>query len=105
VLFGVAGIVNLGSLPQSISLMATVALTLLVLTRFGLFAMVVAIVFSYWSILPLTTDPGSWFFPSSVITMLLFAGLAVYGFVVAAGDQLVFKDPLASPSPAAVPPG
>jgi serine/threonine-protein kinase len=105
VLFAVALLVNLGPLPQTVSAAATVALTLLVLTRLGLFAMVVAIVYSYWGILPLTTDPGSWFFPSSVITMLLFAGLAVYGFVLAAGDQLVFKDPLASPSPAAVPPG
>ena len=93
------------SLVGAITQVAVVALTVLILTRFGLFAMVVAIIFSYWDLIPLTTDPSSWYLPSSVITMLLFGGLAVYGFVIAAGDQLVFKDPLASPSAAAARPG
>jgi hypothetical protein len=107
VLFGgiIAQALTSPSLVGGISQVAVVALMVLILTRFGLFAMVVAIIFSYWELIPLTTDPSSWFLPSSVISMLLFGGLAVYGFVIAAGDQLVFKDPLAAPSPAPAPPG
>ena len=71
-----------------------VSLVILVLTRLGLLAFLVAINFSYWSRIALTTDPGSWHFASSVVTMLLLAALAVYGFIVSLGGQALFKDPV-----------
>ena len=54
----------------------------------------VAVGFSEWDQLPLILDPTSWYFPYSVVTMLLFAAVAVYGFVTAVGGQLKFKDPV-----------
>ena len=69
-----------------------VILSIFVLTRLGLFAMMVTIAFSSWNLFPLITDPASWYFPYSAITMALFAAVAVYGFVVALGNRLTFKD-------------
>ena len=67
-------------------------LVLFVLTRFGLFAMLVMINFSYWNSLVLTTNPSSWIFPGSVMTMAMFAAIAAYGFWISLGEQKVFKD-------------
>jgi hypothetical protein len=64
------------------------------LTRFGLLAFLVGVAFSYWEMIPLTLDTTSWFFPASVLTMLIFAGIAIYGFVVSIGGQALFKDPV-----------
>jgi len=66
-------------------------LATVILTRLGLFALMVTIAFSSWSA-PLTLDPASWYFPYSLMSMLLFAALAVYGFVIALGNRLTFKD-------------
>jgi hypothetical protein len=63
-----------------------------ILTRLGLFAMMVTIAFSSWAGQPLTLDPASWYFPYSLLSMVLFAGIAVYGFIIALGDRLTFKD-------------
>jgi hypothetical protein len=73
---------------------ATFGIGLFVLTRWGLFAMLTVVVFSSWSNFPLTLDTSSWYFPWSVITMLIFAGVATYGFVISLGGQSLFKDPL-----------
>jgi hypothetical protein len=70
------------------------AIGLYVLTRWGLFAMLATVVFSSWSDFPLTVNTSSWYFPWSVATMAIFAGLAVYGFVVSLGGQPLFADPL-----------
>lgn len=67
-------------------------LAAVILTRLGLFAMMVTIAFSSWEVVPLTIDPASWFFPYSLMSMLLFGALAVYGFVIALGNRLTFKD-------------
>jgi predicted Ser/Thr protein kinase len=69
-------------------------LLLVVLTRLGLFALCVAIIFSYWDTFGLTTSADSWFFPESALTMLAFAALAVYGFWVSLGGQKIFSDGL-----------
>jgi hypothetical protein len=71
-----------------------VVLMLLLLTRFGLLAFLVAILFSSWSHIPLTTNSSSWIFPGSAWTMAFFAALAIYGFVVSLGGQKVFKNPI-----------
>jgi hypothetical protein len=67
-------------------------LATVILTRLGLFALMVTIAFSSWDLVPLTVDPASWYFPYSLMSMLLFAALAVYGFVIALGNRLTFKD-------------
>jgi serine/threonine-protein kinase len=79
---------------QSARLLGVVVLMLVVLTRLGLFALLVAILFSSWDGLGPTIDPSSWFFPQSVVTIAIFAALAIFGFWVSLGDQKVFKDSL-----------
>jgi len=74
------------------SIVLIIMLGTTILTRLGLFAMMVTIAFSSWGTLPLTTDPGSWYFSYSLMSMLLFAGIASYGFIIALGDRLTFKD-------------
>jgi len=69
-----------------------VMLVLLVLTRFGLFAMLVMINFSYWNSVVLTTSPSSWMFPGSVLMIAMFAIIATYGAWISLGDQKVFTD-------------
>jgi hypothetical protein len=39
----------------------------------------------------LTTDPSSWFFPTSVVTMLFLTAIVMYAFVVSLGGQRVFN--------------
>jgi hypothetical protein len=82
-------------LPNAIVAVTLLAVSLVVLTRLGLLAMLVVVLFSDWPNIPLTTDPSSWFFPSSAVTMLVFAAVGVYGFVVSLGGQRLIKDPLA----------
>jgi serine/threonine-protein kinase len=62
------------SLPDTIVYVTLFALSLIVLTRLGLLALLVVVLFSSWPSIPLTTDPSSWFFSSSVVTMLAFCG-------------------------------
>jgi serine/threonine-protein kinase len=62
-----------------------------VLTRLGLLAMCVLFVVSDWSVFNLTTDTSSWYFPTSVVTMLFFTAIVVYAFVVSLGGQRVFS--------------
>ena len=70
----------------------TLVLVTVILTRLGLFALMVTIAFLSWDVVPLTVDPASWYFPYSLMSMLLFAALAVYGCVIALGNRLSFKD-------------
>ena len=84
----------IGAPPQFlIRFVALIGLGLFILTRWGLFAMLTAVVFSSWGSFPLTLDTSSWYFSWSVATMLVFAGVAVYGFVVSLGGQALFKEP------------
>jgi hypothetical protein len=84
----------IGAPPQFlIRFVALIGLGLFILTRWGLFAMLTAVVFSSWVSFPLTLDTSSWYFPWSVATMLVFASVAVYGFVVSLGGQALFKEP------------
>jgi hypothetical protein len=75
-----------------VTYLAFTVLILFVLTRFGLFAMLVGINFSYWYSWVLTTNPSSWFFPGSVMTIAMFMAVAIYGFWISLGEQKVFKD-------------
>jgi len=89
-----AGILVNGELLTRLSVVLMAAIALVVLTRFGLFAFVATIAFSSFNALPLTTDPGSWYFAKSVLTMLFFAAIAVYAFALTVGPGLTFKDPV-----------
>jgi serine/threonine-protein kinase len=82
------------SLPDTIVLATLIALSLIVITRLGLLAMLVVVLFSDWPNIPLTMDPSSWFFPSSVVTMVVFAAVGVYGFVISLGGQRLLKEDL-----------
>jgi serine/threonine-protein kinase len=81
-------------LQDTIVFVTLLVLSLIVLTRLGLLAMLVVVLFGDWPNIPLTTDPSSWFFASSVVTMVVFAAVGVYGFVVSLGGQRLFKDQL-----------
>ena len=81
-----------GSWTHAVEILPAVTLMLILLTRFGLLALLVAMAFSSWSQLPLTADPSSWIFPGSAWTMAFFAAVAIYGFVVSLGGQKLFKN-------------
>jgi serine/threonine-protein kinase len=81
-------------LPDTVVFVTLLVLSLIVLTRLGLLAMLVVVLFSDWPNIPLTMNPSSWFFPSSVATMVAFAAVGVYGFVVSLGGQRLFKEDL-----------
>jgi serine/threonine-protein kinase len=78
--------------PMVVMRTLLMAVTLFIVTRFGLFAIIFTIAFSAWGTVPHTTDPSSWYFGGSVATVVLFAAIAVYGFVVSLGGQKLFKD-------------
>ncbi len=82
------------SLLEACAFFGIPVLAVLLLTRFGLFTMLVTVAFSSWNFVPLTLDPGSWYFPLSVVAMLLFAAVAIYGFVISLGGRLKFTDPV-----------
>ena len=84
------------STAAAVTTAITLAIALFLLTRFGLLAFLVGIFYSYWQSIPITMNPASWFFPASVLSMLLFAGIAIYGFVVSIGGQALFRDPVFS---------
>jgi hypothetical protein len=75
---------------------AVIAIGIVVLTRLGILAAAVSVLYSQWPVFPLTLDTGSWYFPWSVVTMVCFAALAIYGFVVSLGGQKLLRDPLES---------
>jgi hypothetical protein len=64
----------------------------MVLTRFGLFTGLVCIVFSSWGSFALTLDPSSWYFGRTLVTMLVFAAIAIYGFAISVTGRQLFKD-------------
>jgi hypothetical protein len=69
-----------------------ITLLVAVITRLGLLAAVVAMTFATWAHVPLTTDTSSWFFASSAVTMMVFAAVAIYGFVVSLGGRVAFTE-------------
>ena len=85
-----------GPAPTGMPVLAVIvaAGSIVLLTRFGILALVVGILFSQWAYLPITMDPAAWYFPWSVVTMLAFAAVAIYGFFVSLGGQRLLRDPL-----------
>jgi eukaryotic-like serine/threonine-protein kinase len=91
VAYGVFAFLMMDPLRAAVPVLMLIFATV-ILTRLGVFAMMVTVAFSSWSSIPLTTNAASWYFSYSVMSMALFAAVAVYGFVVALGDQLRFRD-------------
>ena len=63
-----------------------------ILIRFGLLTGSVCIVFASWNQFALTLDPSSWYFGRSIVTMLVFAAIAIYGFAISLAGRPIFKD-------------
>ena len=49
--------------------------------RFGLLSLIAAL-FLLYQAFPLTYDSGQWYFGGTVVTLCLYAGLGLYGFLV-----------------------
>jgi len=64
------------------------------LIRFGLFAAMVAFLFSNWDLFVVTSDLSAWYAGQSMLTLALFAALAVYGFWISLAGRPLFKDAL-----------
>jgi len=64
-----------------------------VLLRFGLVATIAAIFFvSGISAMALGTDWSAWYIPTSVATLLLLAGIAVFAFWRSLGGRSLLED-------------
>ena len=71
-----------------------VALSLLVLIRFGLLALYVYnVYFAMLSVLPVTLDFSRWYIGRSLFLLLVLIGLAVYGFRAALAGRAAFNMP------------
>jgi hypothetical protein len=83
---------SFGLLPLSVLVaMTSLALSYLVLLRFGFLAHVVGLLAAaLLSNSPLTTDLTAWYAGSGSVCALTLAGLAVYGFIVSTGGQSLF---------------
>jgi serine/threonine-protein kinase len=72
-------------------------LMLVILTRLGFLALITAMFYSLTVALTLTADRQSWFFHQSVITMVVFGGIAIYAAWASIGNQRVFKESVLDP--------
>ncbi len=81
-----------GSAVGAITTVLIYGLTMLLLTRVGLLALIVSVTFSSWRLMSLTPDIHAWFFPQSVATVLFFSAVACYAFWVSLGEQSLFKE-------------
>ncbi len=80
------------SVVGAITTVVIYGLTMLLLTRVGLLALIVSVTFSSWRLMSLTPDIHAWFFPQSVATVLFFGAVACYAFGVSLGAQSLFKE-------------
>jgi serine/threonine-protein kinase len=82
------------TLVQGALLILVFAIIFTLLFRFGLFCLLALVLFSSFEMFPVTLDPGSWYFGQSMLTLLLLAALAVYGFYISLAGKPVFRDVL-----------
>jgi len=83
---------GVGAMPWDLVFaVALAAFAVFVLLRFGLFSTAVMLFFTdLMTRLPITLNARAWYFPLSMLTMMLIGGLAVYGFVVALAGRSPF---------------
>jgi len=92
-------VLNLGSSGENFWValpfaLVIVALSLIVLVRFGLLALFVFNVYSsLLSLFPVTLDFSRWYFGRSLFLLLVLIGLAVYGFRAALAGRAAFNMP------------
>ena len=68
------------------------AIVLTLLFRFGLFALLVATLYANVTRFALTFEPSSWYFGRSTVAILVFVGIAVYGFYISLGGRALVRD-------------
>jgi hypothetical protein len=68
------------------------AVSILIVTRFGLLAFAGASLCELLRMAPLTTDLSAWYAPQAVFVALFVIGLAVYSFVIATRGQRLFHE-------------
>jgi Protein kinase domain len=83
---------GVGAMPWDLVFaVALAAFAVFVLLRFGLFSTAVMLFFTdLMTRLPITLNARAWYFPLSMLTMVLIGGLAIYGFVVALAGRSPF---------------
>jgi hypothetical protein len=67
-------------------------IVLFIMIRLGLLAFMVTVMFSHWGSFVLTTDFSTWYAGRSLLAILVFAALAVYGFWISLAGRPLFKD-------------
>jgi predicted Ser/Thr protein kinase len=67
-------------------------IVLFIMIRLGLLAFMVTVMFSHWNSFVLTTDFSTWYTGRSLLAVLMFAALAVYGFWISLAGRPLFKD-------------
>jgi hypothetical protein len=93
VLMAISGAVGgVANLTDQFIFLALSTLMLVILTRLGFLALIVAMFYSFTVTLTLTADRQSWFFHHTVITMAVFGGIAIYAAWVSIGNQKVFNE-------------
>jgi serine/threonine-protein kinase len=68
------------------------ALIVLALVRFGVLGCAAALFFAFPSSFVLTLDPTAWYVGRSILTLLVLAAIAGYGFYISLGGQPLFRD-------------
>ncbi len=70
-------------------------LSVLLLIRLGLLALVVSFVFGFCLMhLPLTTQGSAWYADISLAGILLLAAIALYAFYISLGGRPIFGGPV-----------
>ncbi len=69
----------------------TVSVVVLMMLRFGLLATLTFFLASFLlSLTAVTLDAGKWFFPTSMMMLLIVSALAFYGFYASRGGEPLF---------------
>jgi hypothetical protein len=69
----------------------TVSLIVVVMLRFGLLATLTFFLANFLlNVSAITLDPGKWFFPTSMMMLLIVSALALYGFYASRGGEPLF---------------
>jgi hypothetical protein len=66
--------------------------------RVGLLAQFALLLMDILIRVPLTLDPGAWYFGSSLVVLLGFTALATYSFLVSLGGQPAFGSTVSAPT-------
>ncbi len=81
-------------IPIAAVLLINLGITLFVLIRFGLLAVVMGTLIAIQGRFVLTIDISSWYFGRSLFVLLAFAALIVYGFYISLAGRPMFKGPI-----------